>query len=163
MPFCEKAQSFKYGAIAQLVAISNQLGVISVVPFEICAEAIGDVLDPTPYRRIVEHINDSTMNIRDENFCAQPPDRFGSEEFISADVFERELETRRYLGSLSKSLSCHNDDVFEDLLRQIPQLYGRQCTLARIALAREPKHRPTSSPSPGCRVLRERKHRSPLC
>ena len=78
------------------------------------------MLDTTAERGIVEHVDDCAMNVGDRHLCMMPPDRFGAEDFVSAQMFQGELETLPDLAFLAYGLTGNDDNVLEDLFGQVP-------------------------------------------
>ena len=122
--FHEEAEPLEHGAIAELIAIGDQLLVIAVGALEIGLEAIRDLLNAAAKGGIVEHVDNRPVNIGDGHLCVVAPDWFCAEDFFRLQVLQSEVEALPLLVPLADGLSRYDHDVFENLLGQIPMLRG---------------------------------------
>ena len=101
--FGKKAKPLEYRAIAEARSIAEKRVVVAVSGCEIDRQAIGNVLDSTAQRRIIQHVDYRAMNVGDQNPALTAPDGPGAEDSVFADMFEtephavvpRELSTHR--------------------------------------------------------------------
>src|SRR5579859_3820671 len=80
------------------------------------------MLNTTPERRVVEHVDDRPVNIGDRHLGVVTPDGLGAEDFFGPQVLECEVEALPRLVGLADSLSRNDHDVLENLLGQVPML-----------------------------------------
>jgi len=67
MALGEKAEPFEHRAVTELVGIVDQQAWLAVFTLHVLCETIGNMLDAAAGRRIIEHVDDRPVDIRDEN------------------------------------------------------------------------------------------------
>jgi len=67
MALSEKAEPFEHRAVTELVGIVDQQAWLAVFTLHVLCETIGNMLDAAAGRRIIEHVDDRPVDIRDEN------------------------------------------------------------------------------------------------
>jgi hypothetical protein len=61
--FSDESEAFENSAITKAVGIRDQLQIVAVVSFEICVQAIDNVLDSAAKQWIIKHIDNRAMKI----------------------------------------------------------------------------------------------------
>ncbi len=136
--FGQKAEPLEYRAIPEPRGIADQLLVVAVGMREIGGKAIRDVLEASPYVGLAEHVDNRAGNIGDQDAAVLAPDSLGSEDFFSANMAQRESRAVALLAPLPERLRRHDDNVIENLLRQVPVF--RRRAAADIAGRKERRH-----------------------
>ena len=85
-PFRKEAKPLEHGAVAELIAIFDQLLIVAVCAFEVHIEAIRDMLNAAAERRVVEHVDDCPVNIGDRHLGVVTPDWLCAEDFFGLQV-----------------------------------------------------------------------------
>ena len=122
MALCEEAKAFEDSAIADVVAIAQKGGIITFIAGEVNGQTIGYVLNAAAKGRVIQHVDDCAVGVRDKNFAVRSPDGFGAEDLLLVDVLQDEGCTVALLGFLAHGPRGHDDDIAEYLLGQVPVL-----------------------------------------
>src|SRR5258708_48834 len=88
--------------------------------------------------RIIQHINNCSVNVRDWHLGMMSPNRLSTENLISVDMFQREFESLSRLVFLADSLASDYDNILEDLFSEVPMLRGRSAR--NIGRAEQRRH-----------------------
>ena len=86
MPLKQEPEPLEDGTIAESLGIVDQRIVIAVLVFQVCLQAVGNMLNTTAASGIVEHVDHGAVNVGDEDSRLPPPDRPGAEDLPLMDV-----------------------------------------------------------------------------
>lgn len=89
MALREKAEPFEHRAIAEPLCVVDEHVGIGVLATHVLTETIGNVLYTAAAGRVIEHVDDRSVNIRNQYPTLAAPDSPGAEEVVFLDVFER--------------------------------------------------------------------------
>ena len=119
---CEKPETLEDCTVAEAHRVIDELFVVAIIASQIGCEAVGYMLDPATDRRVVEHVDDRSMHVRDGNSRLMTPDILRAEDLPLVDVLQRKERTVPLLALLTHRLCGHHKDILEDLFGQVPVL-----------------------------------------
>ena len=73
MALGEKPQSLEHRTVAEAFGIADKPCLIPIAPPHVGGKTIGDLLNATSRRRIVQHVDDGAMNVRDGDLRLATP------------------------------------------------------------------------------------------
>jgi hypothetical protein len=128
MTLCEKAEPLEHRSIAEPVGVVDEGVGIGVLATQVLAEAIGNSLDTAAGCRVIEHVDDRSVYIRDQYPTLAAPDSLGAEKVISFDVFEREDGALALDQLLAYCTGGEDQDVSKDLFGEVASArHAREC------------------------------------
>src|SRR5690606_22261963 len=89
LPFGQKSQAFESRSVAQTFRVPYEHSFVTIVAAQVVGKAVGDVVDATADRRVVEHVDNRAVHVRYRNARTVAPDVPCAEELSFVDMLQR--------------------------------------------------------------------------
>jgi hypothetical protein len=91
LAFGKKSEALEDRSIVQADGVLDNLIVVPVLASEVDSQTVGDVLDTAAKRRIVDHVDYRTMQVRYGYACSMAPNACRAKNLPLRDVLQREM------------------------------------------------------------------------